>query len=99
MRADFRPGDRHEARTRLLGDRRLAKWLFAVSITWFLFDFADYGDTIASDSIVSKVAKHATPLQTSAIELGISQSSPCPRSTAPRSRSIGLGAAVWKSRA
>ena len=63
--------NRHQARTRLIGDRRLAKWLFAASITWFLFDFAYYGDTIASDSIVSKVAKHATPLQTSAIELGI----------------------------
>jgi len=50
---------------------RITRWLFAASITWFLFDFAYYGDTIPSDSIVSKVAKHATPLRTSAIELAI----------------------------
>lgn len=47
------------------------KWLFAASATWFLFDFAYYGDTIASSQIVTKVASDATPLQTSAIELGI----------------------------
>lgn len=63
--------DRHADRTRLLRDRRLVKWLFAASVSWFLFDFAYYGDTIASDSIVTKVAHHATPLQTSGIELGI----------------------------
>lgn len=62
---------RHSERTKLFRDRRLAKWLFAASMTWFLFDFAYYGDTIASDSIVKKVAAHATPLQTSGIELGI----------------------------
>ena len=62
---------RHHERTQLVRNRLLARWLFAASITWFLFDFAYYGDTIASDSIVSKVAKHATPLQTSAIELAI----------------------------
>jgi len=66
-----RAADRRAERTRLLGNRMLARWLFAASITWFLFDFAYYGDTIASDSIVKKVVAHATPLQTSGIELGI----------------------------
>ncbi|HTX30191.1 MAG TPA: MFS transporter [Solirubrobacteraceae bacterium] len=63
--------DRHAARTKLWHDRVLLRWLFGAAITWFLFDFAYYGDTIASDSIVKKVVSHATPLQTSGIELGI----------------------------
>jgi MFS transporter, PHS family, inorganic phosphate transporter len=58
-------------RRQLFGDRRLVRWLFAASAAWFLFDFAYYGTTIASSNIVTKVASNATPLQTSAIELGI----------------------------
>lgn len=36
-----------------------------------MFDFAYYGNTIASSTIVSDIVSNATPLQTSAIELGI----------------------------
>ena len=65
-----RQQNHRSSRTQLLGDRLLARWLFAAAIAWLLFDFAYSGDTIASDSFVKKAATHATP-QTSAIEFGI----------------------------
>lgn len=55
----------------LLRNRQLRRWLFAISATWFLFDFAYYGDTIGSAQIVKKVVSHASVLQTSAINLAI----------------------------
>ncbi|HUA04589.1 MAG TPA: MFS transporter [Solirubrobacteraceae bacterium] len=55
----------------LFTSRKLRRWLFAISATWFLFDFAYYGDTIGSSQIVKKVVSHASVLQTSAINLAI----------------------------
>jgi MFS transporter, PHS family, inorganic phosphate transporter len=55
----------------LLSSRRLRRWLFAISATWFLFDFAYYGNTIGSSQIVKKVVSHASVLQTSEINLAI----------------------------
>jgi MFS family permease len=55
----------------LLTDRRLLRWLIGASVAWLLFDFAYYGNTIASPMIVAEVAPHADLLRTSAYTLAI----------------------------
>jgi len=43
-----------------LADRTMLKWLIGCSLAWMLFDFVYYGNTIASQSILSLVAPNAS---------------------------------------
>ncbi|OBG38430.1 MFS transporter [Mycobacterium sp. E3198] len=55
----------------LLADRRMLRWLLGASLTWFLFDIAYYGNTIASPISVKLVAPHATLITQTALILAI----------------------------
>ncbi|MDA8291423.1 MAG: MFS transporter, partial [Actinomycetota bacterium] len=44
----------------LLLDRRLARLAFGTAASWFLFDYAYYGNTLSLPAILSKVDAHAT---------------------------------------
>jgi MFS family permease len=55
----------------VLADRRLLRWLIGASLTWFLFDIAYYGNTIASPIIVGLVAPHAGLIATTTYTLAI----------------------------
>lgn len=55
----------------LVADRRMLRWLLGVSLTWFLFDIAYYGNTIASPMSVKLVAPHADLVNQTAIILAI----------------------------
>jgi MFS transporter, PHS family, inorganic phosphate transporter len=44
----------------VFADGRLLRWLIGASAAWLLFDFAYYGNTIASPIIVGQVAPHAS---------------------------------------
>jgi MFS family permease len=53
----------------VFSDRRLL--LIGASLSWFLFDFVYYGNTISSSSIVSLVAPHASLITKTAYTLAI----------------------------
>lgn len=55
----------------LVSDRRLLKWLVGTGLAWLLFDFAYYGNTIASSSIIKKVAPNASTITQIAYTLAI----------------------------
>lgn len=55
----------------LLADRRMLRWLVGAGGAWFLFDFAYYGNTIASDSIIKLVAPHASRITQTSYTLAI----------------------------
>ena len=55
----------------LAGNPRLRKWLFGTSLAWFLMDFAYYGNTISSSSVVKAIKPHNTLLENTLITLAI----------------------------
>jgi MFS family permease len=54
-----------------LAERRLLRWLIGASLTWLLFDFVYYGNTISSPVIVRLVSPHASLIGQTAILLAI----------------------------
>jgi MFS transporter, PHS family, inorganic phosphate transporter len=54
-----------------LAERRLLRWLIGASLTWLLFDFVYYGNTISSPVIVRLVSPHASLIGQTGILLAI----------------------------
>jgi MFS family permease len=44
----------------VLAEPRLLRWLIGASLSWLLFDFVYYGNTISSPAIIKLVAPHAS---------------------------------------
>jgi MFS family permease len=55
----------------LAANRRLLAWLIGTAGTWFLLDFAYYGNTISSPEILKLLSPQASLLHTMLIQLGI----------------------------
>jgi MFS family permease len=53
----------------LASNPRLRKWLFGTSMSWFLMDFAYYGNTISSPAVVAAIRPHASLLANTLITL------------------------------
>ncbi len=79
--ADFSQGEanggtrnvlRHSMRLRaFLTNRRYLIMLLGTAGTWFIFDYAYYGNTISTPQILRLVSPHATTMDTIALELAI----------------------------
>src|SRR5579862_6403449 len=64
-------GTRHMSLGTFLGNRRMRTLLLGTAGTWFLFDYAYYGNTLSLPSILKQVAPHATVEAKLAWSLGI----------------------------
>jgi MFS family permease len=63
---------RHSMRLRaFLTNRRYLVMLLGTAGTWFIFDYAYYGNTISTPQILKLVSPHATTMGTIALELAI----------------------------
>jgi MFS family permease len=52
-------------------NRRMLGWLAGTALTWFLLDFAYYGNTISSPEILRLLSPHATLLHNTLVQLAI----------------------------
>jgi MFS transporter, PHS family, inorganic phosphate transporter len=64
-------GTRRLRLSEFLGNRRMLKLLLGTAGTWFLFDYAYYGNTLSLPTILKQVAPHATLEAKLAWTLGI----------------------------
>jgi MFS family permease len=55
----------------VLAEPRLRRWLIGASLSWLLFDFAYYGNTISSPLIGKLVSPHGTLISATALTLTI----------------------------
>jgi MFS transporter, PHS family, inorganic phosphate transporter len=55
----------------VLADRRLLRWLAGAGLTWLLFDFVYYGNTISSPLIDKLVSPHASLIGNTTVTLAI----------------------------
>ena len=63
---------RHSMRLRaFLTNRRYLVMLLGTAGTWFIFDYAYYGNTISTPQILKLVSPHATTMDTIALQLAI----------------------------
>ncbi len=69
-RARIRGGAFSGART-LFSSPRMVKWLIGTAISWMLLDFAYYGNSISSPTVLNLLDPHAGLLRNTLLQLGV----------------------------